>query len=357
MNIPVCGIILAILVVFVNLRYKKERSWARVMARIDWIGNTLFCGSACAIMLGIIPAGSSHPWSSWRTICPIVIGGIGWIATAVFEGSKFCREPAIPPRLFTNRTSAAGFFMSFMTSICLQWAGFFWPVYFQIRGATPLKSAINLLPFLLFLLPIAGVSGAVMSKTGKYRPLHAAGFVLVILGLGLNTLLKPSTPTSVWTVLQIINATGQGLIIPTLLPAIMASLAESDTAVATGVFSFLRSFGYVWGIVLSSITFNNEVTKNVWRIQDPAVRMNLSSGQAYEKISEGYINNLPWTTRTQVLKVYTESLKTIWWAAVAIGCVGALGVLIEKHVLLRQKLETEFGLDDDRVKDPENEAQ
>jgi len=105
--------------------------------RLDW--EHLFCGLACATMLGIIPAGSSHPWSSWRTTLPITIGGIGWIATAMFEASKFCREPCIPTRLFTNRTSVAVFFMSFVSSIALQWAGFFWPVYSQIRGAIPLN--------------------------------------------------------------------------------------------------------------------------------------------------------------------------------------------------------------------------
>jgi hypothetical protein len=226
-----------------------------------------------------------------------------------------------------------------------------------MRGSSPLKSAINLLPFLLFLLPVAGVSGAVMSKIGKYRPLHAAGFVLIILGLGLNTLLRPETPTGVWTILQMINATGQGLIIPTLLPAIMASLAESDTAAATGVFSFLRSFGYVWGIVTSSIMFNNEVTKNVWRIADPTSRERLSGGQAYEIISGDYNEEVSSVTQIQVLDVYSESLKAIWWAAVAFGCVGAIGVLIEKQVPLRQQLDTEYGLDDVELRNHESQAQ
>jgi len=109
-----------------------------------------------------------------------------------------------------------------------------------------------------------------------------------------------------------INATGQGLIIPTLLPAIMASLAESDTAVATGVFSFLRSFGYVWGTLLSSIIFNNQVKKNAWRIEDPTVRKSLSGGRAYEFIGEGYINSLSPKTQNEVLDVYSTSLKRIW---------------------------------------------
>lgn len=287
----------------------------------------------------------------------MIIGGVGWVATAIFEGSRFCIEPAIPLRIFTNRTSSAGFFMSFVSSIALQWAGFFWPVYFQMRGASPLKSAIDLLPFLLFLLPVAGVSGLLMSKIGQYRPLHAAGFALVILGLGLNTLLRPNTPTAVWTILQMLNATGQGLIIPTLLPAIMASLSESDTASATGVFSFLRSFGYVWGISLSSIIFNNRVKQNLWRIQDPVVQDNLSGGRAYELLSQGYIGTLPLATQKQALDVYSESLRSIWWAAVAFGCVGSLAVLIEKHVPLRQRLDTEYGLDGVLETDPEVQAE
>lgn len=339
------------LIFFVKLQYEKESSWLRAVSRIDWIGNVLFCGSTCSIMFGIIPAGSSYPWSSPQTIVPIVMGGLGLIATAVFEGSRFCEEPVIPPCLFENRTSAAGFFMSFTTSLCLQWIGFFLPVYFQIHGASPLHSAVDLLPFLLFLLPVAGLSGVLLSKTGRYRLLHAAGFFLIILGLGLNTLLGQRTHIGVWVSLQIVNAIGQGLIIPTLLPAIMASLSEVNTAVATGFFSFLRSFGYVWGIVLSSVIFNNEIKKNAWHIDDTSISTSLSHGEAYEMISTGVFNNLSPTTRVQVLNVYSNSLQISWWAAVAFGSAGALGVLIEKHVPLRQTLDTKFGLQDDKVKE------
>jgi hypothetical protein len=93
----------------------------------------------------------------------------------------------------------------------------------------------------------------------------------------------------------------------------------------------------------------------LWHIEDSAVRKDLSGGQAYEMISAGYIEGLSPATKDQVLNVYSESLKEIWWAAVGFGCAGALGVLIEKHIPLRKKLDTEFGLEDGQAKHPVSE--
>lgn len=61
-----------------------------------------------------------------------------------------------------------------------------------------------------------------------------------------------------------IDAIGRGLLLPTVLPAIMASLPDSDTASATGLYSFLRSFGFVWGITIPGIilTHNSIVTRH-----------------------------------------------------------------------------------------------
>jgi hypothetical protein len=67
-------------------------------------------------------------------------------------------------------------------------------------------------------MPVAAISGILLSKLGRYRPLHAAGFGLTTLGLGLNVLLTESKTISIWVILQIINTVGQGLLVSTILP-------------------------------------------------------------------------------------------------------------------------------------------
>ena len=48
------------------------------------------------------------------------------------------------------------------------------------------------------------------------------------------------------------------------LPAVLTALPESDAAVATGTYSFVRWFGFVWGVTLPSIAFNGQFDKYLY---------------------------------------------------------------------------------------------
>lgn len=170
------------------------------------------------------------------------------------------------------------------------------------------------------------------------------------LGPGLNILLKSNTRTGVWAIFQIIDAAGRALILPTTLPAVLAPLSEEDVAAATGVYSFLRSFGYVWGITVPSIIFNNRFNERSRTITDVAVREALAGGRAYEFASGPYIQSLQPDTRAQVIDVYLHALKIVWIAAAAFGTSGYVAVICEKHVPLRTHLDTQYGLETDEKK-------
>ena len=353
-NLPICGTVLPILVFFLQIRHHKI-TWSQLITRIDWAGNIIFIGSMCAILFGLLVGGIIHPWSSWHVIVPITIGGIGWAAFHWYE--TICKTPCIPPRLFRNRTSSSAFYMIFITSMALQWICFFWPVYFMaVRGTTLMRTGVNFMPFMFFLIPGAAVAGIILSKTGRYRSLHALGFALSTLGTGLNTLLGHRTPTSVWAIFQIIDAAGRAMILPTTLPAILVSLSEDDVAAATGVYSFLRSFGFVWGITIPGIIFNNKFQTNSFKIADVAVREALSGGQAYQLATGPFIQTLTPDIQAQVIEVYVDALKVVWLAAMGFGATGFIAVAIEKEISLRTSLETQYGLENrEKVMDQEIE--
>ena len=50
-------------------------------------------------------AGSEYPWSSWRTLVPIVIGSIGIITTLIWERYA-ARKPFLRLELFLHGLSA-----------------------------------------------------------------------------------------------------------------------------------------------------------------------------------------------------------------------------------------------------------
>ncbi|PVH97622.1 MFS general substrate transporter [Periconia macrospinosa] len=350
MNLPICGTIIVILFIFLRLQHEQPSSWRDALGRVDWIGNTIFVSSICSLLIGLIFGGVVFPWSSWRVILPIVLGFLGWAVFHVYESSprRLCLEPSVPSRLFGNRTSASAFYIDFMSSLLLQWVCFFWPVYFQgIRGTTPLRAGINFIPFEAFLIITAALSGGLLTKLGHYRPMHLIGFVLSSIGPGVNILLSQKTPTAVWVIFQMIDAIGRGMLLPTVLPAIMASLSDSDTAAATGMYSFLRSFGFVWGITIPATIFNTQFDRYSSQISDNGVRQKLGGGRAYESISGSYIKALPLQIQQEVLSVYDKALMAVWIGAIAFSATGFIAVALERHIALRTELDTKFGLEQD----------
>ncbi|KAF2802039.1 putative macrolide phosphotransferase k [Mytilinidion resinicola] len=351
MNIPISSVIIVIMLVFLRLQHEKASSWHKALARVDWIGNVVFISALCSLLIGLVFGGDVFPWSSWRVILPIVLGVCGWTAFHVYESMppSFCPEPSVPSRIFGNRTSAAAFHVDFISSVLLQWVCFFWPVYFQgIHETTPLRAGINFIPFEAFLIITAAVAGGMLSRFGHYRPIHLLGFCLGMIGPGLNIMLSRSTPKAVWVVFQMIDAIGRGLLLPTVLPAIMASLPDSDTAAATGMYSFLRSFGFVWGVTIPGTIFNAQFDRHASRISDATVRQELGSGRAYQYVSGSYIKVLSPTVQHEVLSVYQDALKAVWIAAVAFGATGFVAVATERHIPLRTELDTKYGLEEEK---------
>jgi MFS family permease len=100
-NLPVCAVTLALLVVFLRLRHTPEVSWKLAFARIDYFGSFLFISSITSILLGLILSGIAFPWSSWRVILPLVLGVVGWALFHVFEYSSGAKN------LSSHHTSSA----------------------------------------------------------------------------------------------------------------------------------------------------------------------------------------------------------------------------------------------------------
>ncbi|KUI63648.1 hypothetical protein VM1G_10498 [Cytospora mali] len=354
LNLPICAIVLPVLFFFLRIKHFSI-SWKGVFAQVDWTGNLIFIGSITSLLISLTSGGTVHPWSSWRIIVPMIVGCLGLVCFHVYEHLIRDANPCVPPHVFCNRTSAAAFYMIFVTSMLLQWVCFFWPVYFlAIRGASLVQTGVDFLPFMCLLIPGSAVAGIILSKTGRYRPLHAIGFVLSTLGPGLNTLLDRDTHAGAWAMLQIVDALGRAFILPTTLPAILASLPEKDVASATGVYSFLRSFGYVWGITVPGIIFNNCFNQLSYQISDAVVRETLGGGKAYQLASGTYVQTLPPVVRSEVLGVYLAALKAVWYGAMAFGASGLIAVAVEKHVPLRTELETEYGLEQKKNGDKED---
>lgn len=140
---------------------------------------------------------------------------IGTIFVAVFLGTqwKTSKLPMMPLHMFASTSTTVVFTQNLLFGFVWQSDLYFLPIYYQeICGYSPVHSAVLILP-LLGMQSIAGVlSGPLMSRYGRYRPILYLGFVLWVTGAGLKVLFSRSTATVVYVVALTIEGAGVGFV-------------------------------------------------------------------------------------------------------------------------------------------------
>ncbi|BDD60843.1 Efflux pump fus6 [Monascus purpureus] len=357
-NLPLSGVALALLAPFLHLHYRREGTIIDRLKRVDYLGNTILILAVISVLLALTWGGTVHAWSSWRTIVPLVLGLVGLVGFLVYEASPAVKEATMPMILFTNRTSATTYILSFLHGILLYWACYFLPVYFQaVLGASPTRSGIMLFPIATTTAPFGVMAGILITVTGHYRIFHFLGFALMAVACGLFSLLDEHSTTGDWVGFQILFGVGAGFIFTSCLPAILAALPESEVARATATWTFLRSFGSVWGTAIPSAIFNSHVNKLVASIPDAATRALLGNGGAYEHATAAFLRSYDGSPlKTDIIRVYVDSLRLIWYVSIAFAGIGFPLAFLIKGLHLRDELNTDFGMVENTDRDEKQPA-
>ncbi|KAI1310357.1 putative multidrug resistance protein fnx1 [Xylaria venustula] len=350
LNLPLAGITLGMVIVSLGALPKGATVSLSSIKRVDFAGNALLATAITSILLALTWGGGQFPWSSWRTILPLVLGLVGLPLFLLFETRV--PEPTTPFRIFSNRTSLAGCLCAFTHNMLVFWILFVLPVYFQaVLGTTAFRSGVNILPTAAIFTPFTIISGGVMTKLGRYRPLLMVGFAFFPLAFGLFTRLNETSTTGYWVGIQILAAVAIGIITPVTLQTILTPLAESDVAVGTATWAFMRGFGTIWGAAIPLAVFNSKADELVaTRLADNEnVRKLLENGGAYTLSAGGSLystldlNHNP-TLAVTVKGIYADSLRLCWQVGLAFALFGFLLTFLAKELPMRTELETEFGL-------------
>jgi MFS family permease len=347
MNIPICGVGLVMLFLFLRVGHNQEISSMQRLKRIDLMGALILVIASVSVLLALTYGGSRYSWSSAHILVPLFLGASGLALYMLYEGSQFCVQPMTPLRLFGSVSSVVLSVNTVINAFLLQCVTFFLPVYFQaILDSRPSTSGIQLLPSVLMAIPGAAIAALVLTRTGRYKFLHLLGFALVTVGLGLFSMLGPHTSTAEWVMFQLVVAGGAGMVFDSLLPAFQAGQSERDQAAATATLTFLRCFANTWGFAVPTAIFNTQIERGLDAVRDVDVRQALSHGQAFQHATSEFMRSLSQNTRDEVRGLFDEALRRVWEVSVAIAVVALLLVLLEKEVPLRQELQTEYGLED-----------
>ncbi|POR38927.1 Siderophore transporter, RhtX/FptX family [Tolypocladium paradoxum] len=347
-NLPLCAVSLLLLVLFLRVTHPRGSGtmWQQ-LRRVDLVGNAILTAAVVSILLALTWAGTAYAWPSWQILVPLILGLAGLFLFCSHQTSRFCSEPSIPLQLFSSATAMCALWIAFIQSVLLYWVGYFLPVYFQaIRSSTATESGLYVLPITAAIAPFGIATGILIAVTGKYRAFHFLGYIFLTASSGLFSLLDDHSQARDWAGFQVLFGAGSGMIFSSTLPPIQASLPESDVATATATWAFMRSFGCIWGVAIPTTIFNARVQELLYRVSDASLRKQLADGGAYAMASKGLMRTLSDAPQlmTEVLSVYQDSLRWVWWIAIPFGGIGLLLCIPIKQLVLSEDLHTEFGL-------------
>ncbi|MYW69364.1 DHA2 family efflux MFS transporter permease subunit [Streptomyces sp. SID8379] len=251
-NVPIGIIALFVVAKVLNIPHTRRDR------RIDWWG-------AFTIALGVVPLllvaeqGREWGWDSSKSLACYGIGVVGIIAWILVE-RRMGDDALIPMRLFRNATFSKTSLLSVLIGAGMFGGMLMIPQYLQIvKGASPTKSGLEMLPLMLGMIIASIVSGQITAKTGRYKIFPTIGTVLMVAALLLFHF-KVQWDTPLWEsmVYMLLFGLGLGGCMQTLVLAVQNAVPPQDMGVATASSTFFRQMGATAGTaIFLSVLFSN----------------------------------------------------------------------------------------------------
>ncbi|KAF5017643.1 hypothetical protein F66182_10408 [Fusarium sp. NRRL 66182] len=314
------------------------------LGRVDYGGTVVLTAATSAILYAVTYAGSGYPWSDARIVAALTAGVLGIVGFLLLErhlARSSTVEPVMPLRLFIHRVGATVAAGAFISSLLSNWVNFLLPIYFQgVLVSTPGRAGVQMMPIAAVAIPTSIVSVVLVSRFGRYKMLHVCGFAGMCIAYGLFSLLHQASGDAEWILKEMLFSLGLGMVINTLLPVFQGAVGESDQAVATSSFTFVQSLANVWSVAIPAALFNNRFETLAYTISDQRVRAQLGDGRAYGSATREFLMTVEGAVRDEVVKVFEEAIKGVWYVGAGIAGVGVLLACAEGKIVLRKELET-----------------
>jgi EmrB/QacA subfamily drug resistance transporter len=231
---------------------------------IDYLGAFWLVVGVVPLLLGLslgkteTHAGElGYLWTSPEILGLFALAIIGVVAFIITE--RRAKDPLLDISLFKNPTFAIGNAAAFVIGMGFLGAIVFLPLFMQrVVGVSATSSGFASIPLVMGLVVGNILSGQLVSRFGRYKPLMLAGLMIMVLGFAVTgfTLTVNST---YWEVFfkMIVMGLGLGPSIPLFTLAIQNAVSPTKIGVATASATFFRQMGSTIGVAILGSVFAN----------------------------------------------------------------------------------------------------
>ncbi|KAJ3457724.1 hypothetical protein MRS44_014865 [Fusarium solani] len=344
-NLPITAAVFVLLILTLKLPSPNTPVWAGLKA-IDWPGSFLIIGGTLMLLLGLYLGGVYEPWNSAPVVC-LILFGIITAGLFILNEWKLAEYPVIPVHLFKTWSSAAAYAVTFFHAFVFMGVAYYLPLYFQaVLLASPLRSGLYLLPFILSITVTAAATGAYIQLSGKYLPAVHIGLVIMTLGIGLMIGLDLDLNWSKLIPFQIVSGIGVGMNFEGPLLAVQTVVPHKDVAAVTTAMSFVRTIATAISVVIGGVLFQNEMKGKKQALVDglgPQLARFFDGATASASVE--IVKTLTPEQQLIVRRAFFYSLDKMWIMYTAFSGVGLLlGFFIRAQHLSKEHEAAELGI-------------
>ena len=318
LNIPLGIVALAAVIGLMHLPKRVHE----VKPKVDYTGMALLAATTTAIILTTTWGGATYAWNSPQII-GLIIGAVVGAALFVWNELKV-KEPVIPMPLFKERNFVLVTIAGMLTAVAMFGAIGYMPTYFQMAvGASASIAGLLMAPMMGAMLLSSVVSGAIVSKTGKYKYFPVAGAAILAVGLWLLSTVTIDSATALICTYMAIIGVGLGLSMQILTLVVQNTFAHKLVGTATAANNYFRQVGSSLGSAIVGSVFATRLTQALTENLPAAAA---KGGAHMESLTPSLVSSLPDAIRVPIVTSYNSALIPIFVYLVPLA-IGALILL------------------------------
>jgi EmrB/QacA subfamily drug resistance transporter len=219
-----------------------------------------------ALSLGkttITPGETGFLWGSWQILGMFAVALVGLIAFLLTE--QRVKDPILDLKLFNIRTFAVGNLAAFVLGAGFLAGIVFLPLFMVIVvGLSATNSGLTIMPLTFGIVAGNIVSGQLVSRIGRYKPLMLVALVLLMIAfVVMGFTLTPNSSQLEVTLKMILVGIGLGPSIPLYTLAIQNAVPPQSIGVATSSATFFRQMGSTIGVAILGTVFATTLSNEI----------------------------------------------------------------------------------------------
>lgn len=292
---------------------------------VDYLGAALLCVAIVAVIL--LCSGGSYAGPPWLVpvLAVVAVASLaGWLLTA-----HLAPDPIIPLVLFRDPAFAIPTAISFLIGFAMFAAVSYLPAFLQVgMGLSATASGGMLIALVAGILLTTAVSGALITRTGRYKRYPVAGPLLAVPGIWLfSTLDSASSPLLVLLSMLLLGL-GIGLVMQVMVLVVQNSVDLRDLGAATSTVTFLREVGSSVGVAVLGSLIAARFAGSV------SAELAAALGNRMNSLTPKVLAELPASDRAAVAQAFGRSLPPVFgYAAVLIAAAFVLALFLPEREL------------------------